>query len=102
MVAGAFVLTEWFTALSVAMGAALAVANFAYMGRTIRTSLLPGGPNGAMARMLVRYYIRFVITAAVLWILIWRGWAEPLGLLVGLGVVVTSLIIWGLFQARRN
>jgi hypothetical protein len=102
MVVGAFALVNWFSALSVAIGAILALANFAYMSRTVKRSFGSGMVDGAMAQMLLRYYIRFVLTAVVLTVLIWQGWAEPVGLLVGLSAVVAALVLWGIFQARRE
>lgn len=101
LVLGSFALVNWFSALSVTIGAVLALANFAYMSRTLKRYLLKDGGKKSMGRVLVRYYIRFAITAAVLTILIWQGWAQPLGLLVGLGTVVISLTLWGIFQARH-
>jgi hypothetical protein len=101
LIAGAFALVAWFSALSVTIGALSAVVNFAIMSRVVKKAILSGEREGMMMRVLAKYYIRFAATAAFLWLLIAQGWADPIGLLVGLSTVVLSLTIWGLIQAHR-
>ena len=54
-----------------------------------------------MGIVLFKYYLRFAATAALLWVLVRQGWVEPLGLLVGLSVVVLSIITCVALQAHR-
>jgi hypothetical protein len=98
---GAFILAPWFSALSVAVGGVLALVNFRLLGRTLRRAIRPGQGHGVMGTVLIKYYLRFAATAVVIWILVRQGLVEPLGLLVGLSVVVVSIIIWGACQARK-
>ncbi len=101
LIAGSFALAAWFSAMSVTIGALTAVVNFAIMGRVVKKAILSGQREGMMMRVLAKYYIRFAATAAFLWLLIAQGWADPLGLIVGLSTVVISLTVWGLIKARR-
>ncbi|MGD9123884.1 MAG: ATP synthase subunit I [Desulfarculaceae bacterium] len=101
LTAGAFILAPWFSALSVAVGGVLALVNFRLLGRTLRRAIRPGQRHGVMGTVLIKYYLRFAATAVVIWILVRQGLVEPLGLLVGLSVVVISIMIWGACQARK-
>ena len=98
---GAFATVAWFSALSVAIGVITAVVNFAVMGKVIKKAILSGRSEGLVMSMLGKYYLRFGLTAAFLWLLVSQGWAEPLGLLVGLSTVVVGLTVWGVIQAHR-
>lgn len=99
--AGAFVLVNWHSALSVVVGGAIALVNYRLLERTVRRALLPVGQQKVMGRVLVRYYLRFAATAVVLFFLVRQGWVEPLGLLAGLSVVVLTIMGWGLCQAIK-
>lgn len=101
LVGGAFILAPWFSAMSVAVGGLVALANFRLLQRTIIRALLPATPRGVMGVVLFKYYLRFAATAALLWVLVRQGWVEPLGLLVGLSVVVLSIITCVALQAHR-
>jgi len=101
---GAFVLAPWRAAVSVLVGGVIALVNFRVLEKSIYRALLPRGPKSrgsVMGRALVKYYVRFALTALVIFILVRQGWVEPLGLLVGLSVVVLSIFIWGAMQARK-
>ena len=100
---GALIVAPWRSALSVAAGGAIALINFRILEHSIRRALAPAAVagRGVMGRALVKYYIRFAVTALVIFILISQGLVEPLGLLVGLSVVVVSIFAWGALQARK-
>ncbi|CAO0820993.1 ATP synthase subunit I [Desulfarculales bacterium] len=99
--AGALALVNWRTALSVMIGGAIALVNYRLLERTVRRSILPQEKHGVLRKILVKYYLRFAATALVLLILVRQSWAEPLGLLVGLSVVMATIVIWGACQARK-
>lgn len=54
-----------------------------------------------LSRYLTKYYLRFLATAVVLFFLVRQGLVEPLGLLVGLSVVVVTIFAWGARQAFK-
>lgn len=73
-------------------GGLIAVINFQMLYRTLRRALTPphlASPNS----VLVKYYIRFVISGVILFLLIAGGVVHPLGLFIGLSVVVASIIL---------
>lgn len=89
----AFFLTASFDfALAVVTGGLLSVVNFHLMYRTLRRSLTPPHMD-SLNKVLVKHYIRFLITCAIIFVLIARGYVEPPGLLIGLSVVVASIML---------
>jgi uncharacterized membrane protein YdbT with pleckstrin-like domain len=62
---------------------------------------LPREKKGVLSRYLTKYYLRFLATAVVLFFLVRQGLVEPLGLLVGLSVVVVTIFAWGARQAFK-
>ncbi len=101
LVGGAFILAPWFSAVSVAVGGVVALVNFRLLQRTMIRAFLPPSRQGVMGIVLFKYYLRFAATAALLWVLVRQGWVEPLGLLVGLSVVVVSIITSCALQVHR-
>jgi hypothetical protein len=100
---GAMILVSWQSAASVAVGGLIALANFGLLERTIRRTLLsrPAPSESPLRKVLTKYYLRFGATALLLFFLVRQGLVEPLGLLVGLSVVVLTIMVWGATQARR-
>jgi len=99
--AGALMLAPWPTALSVMVGGAIALVNYRLLQRNVCRILLGGDRQGMMGKVLVKYYLRFAATALVLWILVRQEVVEPLGLLVGLSVVVVTIFVWAGCQVRK-
>ena len=98
---GAFFVAPLLSAISVVVGGVVAVINFRLLEKTLCKAFLPRDTKGAMGVVLFKYYLRFIATALSLWILVSQELVEPLGLLVGLSVVVVSVIIFGAVKARR-
>ncbi|MFH1060772.1 MAG: ATP synthase subunit I [Pseudomonadota bacterium] len=89
------------SALSLLVGGLIALINFRLLEITVRRAMLPSQRDGVLRKVLIKYYLRFAATALVLLILIRQGLVEPLGLLVGLSVVMLSILGWGVAQARK-
>lgn len=89
------------SAISLLVGGLIALINFRLLEITVRRAMLPSERHGVLRKVLVKYYLRFAATALVLLILIRQGLVEPLGLLVGLSVVMLSILGWGVAQARK-
>lgn len=98
---GAFLMVPWFAALSVVIGGLVALINFKLLQRTVIKAILPRKKSGTMGVVLFKYYLRFAATAVLLLILMRLGWADPLGLMVGLSVVVLSIFVHGAVQAHK-
>jgi hypothetical protein len=72
-------------------GGLLATANFHLLARTLKKALTP--PNLLSHNViLAKYYIRFAITAVIIFFLIRSHLVHPIGLIIGLSVVVASIM----------
>lgn len=79
-------------ALGILAGGLIVTINFHLLYRTLKRSLTP--PHIASQNVvLVKYYIRFILSAVIIFILISNGYVEPLGLLIGLSIVVASIML---------
>ena len=73
-------------------GGLIATVNFHLLYRTLKKSLTP--PHIASHNaVLVKYYIRFIASGIILFLLISGGYVEPLALFIGLSIVVASIML---------
>lgn len=102
LLAGALIWGSKSSALGVAVGGLIALANFKLMQRAIVKTLRPHVRKGlAMSSMLLKYYLRFAATVLVLGVLVSQNLVEPVGLLLGLSVVVITITTWGVISVRK-
>lgn len=97
----AVIFAPWNQAVSVAVGGLIAIANFKLLQRTILGVLKPDHAGSPMASILIKYYLRFIATCVVLFLLVKFEVVKPLGLLVGLSVIILSVIAAGVVQACK-
>lgn len=72
-------------------GGLLVTINFHLLARTLKKSLTP--PHlSSHSVILLKYYIRFTISAVVIFLLIKSQFVHPIGLVIGLSVVVASIM----------
>lgn len=57
--------------------------------------------RASFPKVMARYYIRLVVVGIIIFLLISRGIVDPLGLLIGLSVVVASIMTATVVEARR-
>ena len=98
--AGALLLFSAQIALSLVVGGLIALINFRILQSSVRQALMLGRKS-PVGSTLLKYYLRFAATALVIFILVRQGLVEPLGLLVGLSVVVITIFVWTLGQAFK-
>ncbi|MDD5712620.1 MAG: ATP synthase subunit I [Smithellaceae bacterium] len=77
--------------LGIFCGGLICIINFHWLYRNLR-NVFQKLANGSRASIMVRYYIRFALTAVVLYFLISRDIADVIGLLIGLSVVVINIV----------
>jgi hypothetical protein len=77
-------------ALSLALGALLESVNFDFLWRASQRILLGGGPGAGPA--LGAFALRFLLLGGALWAAL-RAGADPLGLVVGLSLMVPAIVI---------
>jgi ATP synthase I chain len=86
--------------LGIAAGGMIVTINFHLLYRTLRKALTP--PHIASIKgVIIKYYIRFVITGIVIFILMGSKQVDPFGLIAGLSVVVASLFFATLNELRQ-
>ena len=78
--------------LGVLLGGFISILNFYWMERGLR-GIFTNTAGNVKGGVLVKYYIRLVLTAIVLYFLIANGTVNVIGLLIGLSVVVINIIV---------
>jgi hypothetical protein len=87
-------------ATGLVLGGLIALANFHLLSRTLKNTLTPShlsSHNVAIAK----YYVRFLASAFVIFLLISGDHVNPLGLLSGLSVVVVSIMLATVCEFRK-
>jgi hypothetical protein len=95
-----FILTSGSFAWGILAGGLLVTVNFHLLYRSLKRALTP--PHLADTRVVLgKYYIRFLATAVIIYVLIADHYVHPLGLIIGLSVVVSSIFIATLNEIRK-
>ena len=87
--------------LGVICGGLLVTVNFHLAYRSLARAFQGGRPP-AFPVVMAKHYLRFLATAVIIFLLISNGIGNPLGLLLGLSVVVVSLLSASVVEARRS
>jgi hypothetical protein len=88
--------------LGVVSGGLLIIANFNVLQHTIRRGFSADGNfTTNKIAIVAKYYFRLAILAVIIYILITNGWVHPVGLAVGLSVVVVSIAFMGIRTAWK-
>lgn len=77
--------------LGVLLGGFISILNFHWMERGLR-GIFANTAGNVKGGVMVKYYIRLVLTAIVLYFLIANATVNVIGLLIGLSVVVINII----------
>jgi hypothetical protein len=95
-----FALTSTAFAKGIVSGGLIVTINFHLLSRTLYRSLTP--PYLAFPNViLAKYYIRFIISGVIIFFLITRQVVNPLGLIVGLSVVVASMMLAAFLEMTK-
>lgn len=79
-------------ARGILFGGLIVTVNFHLLHRTLNKALRP--PHLASHNViLAKYYLRFTISGIIIFVLISQQWVNPLGLFLGLSVVVASMLL---------
>ena len=88
--------------LGVVLGGLIIIANFSILQRSVCMAFSDqGAMKGKKIALIVKFYFRLAIMGLILYILITGGWVNPLGLAVGLSIVVLSILNFGIRAAFR-
>ncbi|CAB5079475.1 hypothetical protein D3OALGB2SA_457 [Olavius algarvensis associated proteobacterium Delta 3] len=84
----------------VAFGGLIVTVNFHLLSRTLKKALTP--PHLASHhRILAKYYVRFTISGVIIFLLIANRIVDPLGLFMGLSIVVASIMLATLCEVTK-
>ncbi len=87
-----FVLLSPDVAQGILFGGLIVTINFHLLSRTLKKALTP--PHlSSLSSVLAKYYLRFIVTGFIIFVLISGHYVDPLGLFVGLSIVVVSITI---------
>jgi hypothetical protein len=91
--------------LGVLLGGLIVAINFHLLKSTLekmfRPEVVSEQGRSIMSNVLIKYYIRFVISGGLIFLLISKHIVHPLGLLAGLSVVVASMFMATLLELTR-
>jgi hypothetical protein len=94
----AFTATDF--ALGIFFGALLVTVNFHLLARTLHRALTP--PRLASHNLvLAKYYLRFLVSGFVIFLLIAGRVVHPVGLVIGLSVVVMSILLATMRELKK-
>ena len=89
---GGFLLFPAKYALGVVFGGLIVTVNFHLLARTLRTALTP--PHLSSHNVVIaKYFLRFIGSGFIIFVLIAGHIVHPLGLIIGLSVVVFSIML---------
>lgn len=91
----AFINTPRQFALGILFGGLIVTANFHALQHTIMNTFkensgIKSRKNSILRGVVIKYYIRFILSGVMLFLLISQNIVDPLGLIGGLSVVVAS------------
>jgi len=87
-------------ALGVFAGGLIVTINFHLLARTLKKSLTP--PHIVSHNVIIaKYYVRFIASGIIIFFLISGHYVDPLGLFVGLSVVVASIVVATLRELKN-
>lgn len=78
--------------LGVFLGGLISIVNFIWLKRDLRV-VFGSLTARAKAAVMFRYYIRFFVSAVIIFFIITRTVADVMGLLVGLSIVVINIVL---------
>ena len=95
-----FMFMPWLFAMGILCGGLIVTINFHLLWKTLKKALTP--PNLASHNIvLAKYYIRFFISGLIIFILISNKIVDPRGLFIGLSVVVASIVMATILEAKK-
>jgi hypothetical protein len=78
--------------LGILLGGLISITNFFWMKRDLR-AVFSNLTGRAKSAIMFRYYIRFFVSAVVIFFIISRTIVDVMGLLIGLSIVVINIVL---------
>jgi len=87
----------------VILGGFIIIANFSVLQHTIRCAFSDQGVlRGKKFSLIAKFYFRLAFMGLIIYIVITNGWVNPLGLAIGLSIVIFSIINFGIRTAWKT
>ena len=87
-------------ARGILFGGLLVTANFHLLARTLKSAFTP--PHLSSHNLvLAKYYLRFLVSGFIIFVLIAGHFVNPLGLVIGLSVVVFSIMLATVCELKK-
>ncbi|MBU1180814.1 MAG: ATP synthase subunit I [Pseudomonadota bacterium] len=87
-------------ARGIIFGGLIVTINFHLLYRTLRKALAPPYLSSHNI-VLAKYYARFIVSGFIMFLLISGHYVHPLGLIVGLSIVVASIILATMLELKK-
>ena len=91
--------------LGVILGGLIAAINFHLLKKTLKTMFAPDTVlekgRSVVGNVLMKYYFRFVVSGGLIFLLISKHIVHPIGLVLGLSVVVASVFLATMLELKR-
>ena len=88
--------------LGIILGGLVIIANFNALQHTVRAAF---SPEGHMVKrkwsIILKYYFRLLVLGLILFFLVSKKWIHPVGLTLGLSIVVISIFSFGVMRALK-
>ncbi len=95
-----FTLLPLDVAYGILFGGLLVTINFHLLAKTLKKALTP--PHLASHNLiLAKYYLRFLASGFIIFVLIAGHIVHPVGLVIGLSLVVFSIILATIFEVKK-
>ncbi|NLI82526.1 MAG: ATP synthase subunit I [Deltaproteobacteria bacterium] len=85
-------------ALGVLLGGLIAISSFQVLKWQLHKTLGNPARTPRKGRLFFSYYLRFIVTLVLVFLVIYFGWANPVFFLVGFSVIVISVMAVGGFE----
>lgn len=87
--------------LGVLAGGIISIANFYGMSRSLRKGFANVSAR-TKSFLMIRYYMRFVLTGVVIYFLLTRTEISIFGLLIGLSIVVINIVVSTIYDLSKK
>ena len=95
-----FLFSEPGFARGILLGGLLVTINFHLLSKTLKKAFQP--PYIASHNVvLFKYYMRFIASGIIIFLLIFKQIVDPIGLVLGLSVVVASIMLAAIWEIKK-
>jgi len=100
--ASCFVMSPAFTA-GIIVGGLMVIVNFHTFQHTIRQGFFPDNTRKAgKVSVIAKYYLRLAAMGILIYLSLSQKWIDPVGLTVGLSIVVIGIVSLGILMIRTT